>query len=139
MKVLSNHWPYVLLIGFAIFCFIWWMCKFCAAKFPEDLLSRQASEFRNNAFIGFDGRDLEKSFGRPLHSVVLEHVGEEDFFWWPSFYRDDTPWPKIKKDQKVRFRCFADGDLLLHVCEVVDSNDVWRVIGDVTPGNNIVF
>ena len=80
MKVLSNHWPYALLIGFAIFCFIWWMCKFSAAKFPEDLLVRQASEFRNNAFIGFDDRDLEKSFGRPLHSVVLEHVGEEDFF-----------------------------------------------------------
>lgn len=61
------------------------------------------------------------------------------FFWWPSFHRDDTPWSKIKTDQKVRFRCFADGDLLLHVCEVIDSNDVWRVIGDVTPPNNIVF
>ena len=87
----------------------------------------------------YDDTELASSFGSHLEIKVIEHVREEDFFWWPSFLREDTPWKRIVKDQKVRFLCFEDGDSLLHVCEILDSNGVWRVIGDVTPPNDIVF
>ena len=139
MKILMNILPHALLMGFLALLFALWAYRFSVEKSREDSLSCQASAFRNNAFIGFADKDLEDSFGRPLQSEVLDHACEEDFFWWPSFFRDDTPWPKIKNGQKVRFQCFADGDSLLHVCEVLDSNGVWRVIGDVTPPKDVVF
>lgn len=139
MKVLTNIMLSVISIGFAAFCFVLLVGRFCEVSYHEDLLAPIASRFRNNAFLGLDDKELTSSFGSPLEIEVIEHVREEDFFWWPSFLREDTPWKRIVKDQKVRFLCFEDGDSLLHVCEILDSNGVWRVIGDVTPPNDIVF
>lgn len=140
-KQLKNL-SWIFLAGFAGSVIVLWACKFSAIECLEchdHSLSLRALEFRNNAFVGFQHKEVEDVLGSPLQCEECESVTKEDFFWWPSFLREDTPYAKIKQGQKVRFLCFSDNNLLVYVCEVLDSNDVWRVIGDVTPPENVTF
>lgn len=142
MRLLRNVLRYACLWCAFFICIFFLMFRFKRAEFSEDMISSEESLFRNNAFLGFDDKELENFLGPPLQCDIMENVQEEDFFWWPSFFCDDTPWPRIKPGQTVRCLIFSDRDdreALVYVCQSLDSNGVWRVIGDVTPPKNIVF
>lgn len=138
--VLLRTLLYIALIIFSGFCCV--VLKddvFNQKSEALDWLSHVDLQFRINAYLGADDGMLEKRFGQAMESEIVAHPKECDFAWWPSPRKEDNPWLKIHPGQMARFRYFADGDLVVYVCQVADSNGIWRVIGDVTPPKNIVF
>lgn len=145
MKLLHSRWASVcwyFALVIPVFLVGLGVQRFMHPEPSEDLIADHAPLFRNNAFVGFDDKELEARFGLPLQCDIMEDVKDDDFFWWPSIIRDGTPMSIVKPGQTVRILIYADPsdrEVLIYVCQLLDSNGVWRVISDVTPPKNIVF
>ncbi len=145
MRLLHSRWASVCrCFALVIFVFLvgFYVQRFMNQKSLEDLTADHAPLFRNNAFVGFDDKELEACFGPPLQCDIMEDVKDGDFHWWPSIIRDGMPMSIVKPGQTVRILIYADPsdrEVLIYVCQLLDSNGVWRVISDVTPPKNIVF
>ena len=82
-KQLKNL-SWIFLAGFAGSVIVLWACKFSAIECLEchdHSLSLRALEFRNNAFVGFQHKEVEDVLGSPLQCEECESVTKEDFFW----------------------------------------------------------
>lgn len=105
---------------------------------PQDIIVDIDQEyvsqgFRINAFLNLTVKEMESRFGEHFAEELQENGKMRGAAWWPSWSPQSHKVLMLRKDQIALLRLYEENDRTVFVWYARDSNNVWKVVKDITP------
>lgn len=89
--------------------------------------------FRIDAFLNLTDKEIESRFGEHFAEELQADDKMRGAAWWPSWGPPPSKVLILNNDQIALLRLYGDNDRTLYIWYVRDSNDVLKVVKDITP------
>lgn len=89
--------------------------------------------FRIDAFLNSTDEEMELRFGEHFAEERQDDDKRRGATWWPSWSPQSRKVSMLNKDQIALLRLYGDNDRTVYIWYVRDSNNVWKVVKDITP------
>lgn len=89
--------------------------------------------FRIDAFFNSTDKEMELRFGKHFEEERQDDDKRRGATWWPSWSPQSCKVSMLNKDQIALLRLYVDNDRTVYIWYVRDSNNVWKVVKDITP------
>lgn len=105
---------------------------------PQDItvdMDREyvARGFRIDAFLNSTDKEMELRFGEHFSEELQDDDNMMGAAWWPSWSPQSRKVLMLNEDQIALLRLYGDNDRTVFIWYVRDSNNVWKVVKDITP------
>lgn len=92
-----------------------------------------AQGFRIDAFLNSTEKEMSLRFGEHFAEEWQDDDKRRGATWWPSWSPQSRKVSLLNKDQIALLRLYGDNDRTVYIWYAQDSNNVWKVVKDITP------